>query len=175
MKRYSKGLFTGGGIDDKEDHSFYNPIYPAAGSGADPAGAGAFTVETQGRGRTLDRPGEVPAGKSLGRIPTPGEAPRGQADAVRRAESKIGERILFMKYEKLSIDFPIPDFLEEEIDKFLAYLNDENESGHLEDCFRTEIDLAIRDSRLPEKQREYLKDYYVRKGIYYGKGYPWEK
>lgn len=71
-----------------------------------------------------------------------------------------------MKYEKLKINFPIPDFLEKEIDRFIEYINDESQSGTLEDCYRMEIHLAIRDSRLLPKERECLENYYVRGGIY---------
>lgn len=79
------------------------------------------------------------------------------------------------KYKKLIIDFAVPDFLEEEIDKFIEYINDESKSGTLEDCYRTELHLAIRDSGISEENKNILEDYYVKKGIYQGKGYTWKR
>ena len=68
-------------------------------------------------------------------------------------------------YKKLEIDFDIPGFLETEINKFVDYINGDT-SKTLEDCFRTEIHLAIRDSGLLKKEKECLENYYVRGGIY---------
>lgn len=67
-------------------------------------------------------------------------------------------------YNKLNIDFNIPDFLEEEINVFVDYLN--NSDGLSEDCYREEISLMIRDSELSDDRKKLLKDYYVWGGIY---------
>lgn len=70
-------------------------------------------------------------------------------------------------YRKLEIDFKLSDFLEEEIEKFLNHVN--NENGLSADCFQTEIKLMIRDSdNLTEEQRQLLLNYYVWGGIFDG-------
>ena len=71
-----------------------------------------------------------------------------------------------MKYKKLELSFVIPDYLEEEIELFLDHIN--NGSGSLEDCYRTEIKLMIRDSDISEEKKQLLRDYYVNGGIYNG-------
>ncbi|MBQ6133022.1 MAG: hypothetical protein IJI65_02600 [Lachnospiraceae bacterium] len=67
-------------------------------------------------------------------------------------------------YEKLEIDFEIPDFLSDRIDDFVEYLN--TSDGLSEDCYRTEIGLMIRDAELPPDKQKLLKDYYEWGGIY---------
>ena len=80
-------------------------------------------------------------------------------------------------YKKLEIDFPIPERLGELIDEFIEYLNDVHEDGRKEDFYRAEIDLELREfhTGLTEEQKRILRDYYVHRGIYEGRGYPWER
>lgn len=78
-------------------------------------------------------------------------------------------------YQKLEIDFPITEDLENAINIFVHHIN--YESGTSEDCYRTEIHFWLKDSqkRLTSEQYETIKQYYVLGGIYKSVGYPpWE-
>ena len=68
-------------------------------------------------------------------------------------------------YKALTIDFNIPNILEEDIDEFVTALNNGVE---LVDCYEQNIrtDLNGCDLILTPEQDRILRDYYVRGGIY---------
>ncbi len=70
------------------------------------------------------------------------------------------------KYCKLQISYKISQELEDAIDNFLDYIN--NERGSCEDCLRSEINIWLKDSynKLSPEQYDELKAYYVHGGIY---------
>ena len=74
-------------------------------------------------------------------------------------------------YEKLKLEFDIPDFIEEDIDKIMNYINVENPKRPEDsDCLRTElncdINYCIRENILTREHAEILKDYYVHGEVY---------
>ena len=71
-----------------------------------------------------------------------------------------------MEYKPLKTNFEIPPLIENDIEKFLAYLND---GGFMsEDCYRTEIDcdLKLFYNEMKPEHIQMLRDYYVRGGMY---------
>ena len=71
-------------------------------------------------------------------------------------------------YRKLDIDTPLSDGLQTAIDNFVEYIN--TQDGLTEDCYRTEIDIWIKDmymqGQLSDHDYEMLREYYVLGGIY---------
>ena len=67
-------------------------------------------------------------------------------------------------YKKLDIDFDIPEELEYYINK---YIDDLNNHGGMDDCYRTEIDFCLKDwsNGLTDSQVQLLREYYVWEGI----------
>ena len=75
-----------------------------------------------------------------------------------------------LKYKKLKIDCQIPDFLEYDIDEYLAYLNSGKEPG-LGDVYQSTIRSDINECEgytLESVFAEMLREYYVRGGIFRG-------
>ena len=71
-------------------------------------------------------------------------------------------------YEKLEIDFAIPEDLEEAIDIYVNVLNTQERPA--DDCYRSEIMVILnwcyRERLLTDEQLKMLRDYYVHKGIH---------
>lgn len=72
-----------------------------------------------------------------------------------------------MKYQKLNIDFAIPEELENEIDEYINALNTMEKPPH--DCFQAEIMVILnwcyRENILTNEQIKLLRDYYEHGGI----------
>lgn len=72
-----------------------------------------------------------------------------------------------MKYEKLKINYKIPEELDQLFDEYVTWLNTGN--GVADDYYRTEIQMTLnwcyREALLPEDKIQELRDYYQRKGI----------
>ena len=71
------------------------------------------------------------------------------------------------KYKKIdTIDTTVWPWLDKAIDTFLNHIN--NEDGHLEDCYRDEIESWLKAywDHIPRGQFYELKEYYVLGGIY---------
>lgn len=74
------------------------------------------------------------------------------------------------KYSELKVDFNIPEFLQDDIQEFVTYLN-ENPNGTLADCYESEIRSDINwCNQLTKEQEEILRNYYVKGGIFNGPG-----
>ncbi len=78
-----------------------------------------------------------------------------------------------MKYEKLKVDFKIPEDIEKMIDQFLYHIN--NEDGFSEDYYRSELSFMLKEFniKLTKEQIDILQEYYVDGGIYTDGKYPW--
>ncbi len=77
-------------------------------------------------------------------------------------------------YKKLDIDYDLSPELANAIENFMYHIN--FESGTSEDCYRSEIEIWLKDSydKLDPNKYEELKRYYVLGDIYIGRGYPWK-
>lgn len=70
------------------------------------------------------------------------------------------------KYQKLELQEPISEELEEAINVFMEHIN--NGDGLSEDCYRTEIYFWLKDAVniMSQEQYDAIKRYYVFGGIY---------
>lgn len=86
-------------------------------------------------------------------------------------------------FEKLKVDYDIPNEVQEDIDRLVDWLNDEQRTEteilYLDDCLRTELNCdlnwCLRERILPEQCIRELKEYYVYQGIKDAAGVKWPK
>lgn len=82
------------------------------------------------------------------------------------------------RYKPLNIDFSISEDMQNAIDLFLKYINNKNESGLSEDCYRADIDVLLKDEYNKKKisidEFNILRNYYVKGQIYGKDGCPWQ-
>ena len=74
------------------------------------------------------------------------------------------------KYKPLTVNETLPEELQEDINRYLEYLN--NGGKNVDDCYQTEVNVSLnwcrREQLLSEETISTLKNYYVFGGIYEG-------